>query len=117
MGQDSTKEERKNAMNTQLKKGVLELCILYQLRDKDMYGYEIMKTIKDQFTDVYDGSVYAILRRLNSEGYTQIYRKDSPSGPARKYYRITRAGMEYLDSMVAEWNRMVEGVRKLGIPF
>lgn len=104
-------------MNAQLKKGVLELCILYQLRDKDLYGYEIMKTIKDQFSDEYDGSIYAILRRLNSDGYTQTYRKDSPSGPARKYYRITRPGIDYLNGMVDEWQKMVEGVRKLGVPF
>ncbi|NLO81534.1 MAG: PadR family transcriptional regulator [Clostridiales bacterium] len=104
-------------MNTQLKKGVLELCILYQLRDKDLYGYEIMKAIKDQFSDVYDGSIYAILRRLNAEGFTRTYKKDSPSGPARKYYRITQTGIDYLNTMIVDWQKMVEGVRKLGIPF
>ncbi|MCM8900037.1 PadR family transcriptional regulator [Caldicoprobacter algeriensis] len=104
-------------MNTQLKKGVLELCILYQLKDKELYGYEIMKTIQEQFSDVYDGSIYAILRRLNAEGYTHTYTKDSPSGPARKYYRITPAGIDYLRRMIAEWQKMVEGVRRLGIPF
>lgn len=104
-------------MNTQLKKGVLELCILYQLKDKELYGYQIMKAIKDQFSDVYDGSIYAILRRLNAEGYTRTYIKDSPSGPARKYYRITPAGVDYLNRTIAEWQRLVEGVRRLGIPF
>ncbi len=104
-------------MNTQLKKGVLEMCILYQLRDKELYGYQIMRAIKDQFSDVYDGSVYAILRRLNAEGYTETYIKDSPSGPPRKYYRITSAGLDYLSRMIAEWHRLVEGVRRLGIPF
>jgi PadR family transcriptional regulator PadR len=103
--------------NTQLKKGVLELCILYQLKDKELYGYQIMKAVKDQFSDVYDGSIYAILRRLNAEGYTQTYIKDSPSGPARKYYRITPAGVDYLNRTIAEWQRLVEGVRRLGIPF
>ncbi|MDN5276327.1 MAG: PadR family transcriptional regulator, regulatory protein PadR [Clostridiales bacterium] len=104
-------------MNTQLKKGVLEMCILYQLKDRELYGYQIMKTIKDQFSDVYDGSIYAILRRLNAEGYTETYIKDSPSGPARKYYRITSAGIDYLNRMITEWQRMVGGVRRLGIPF
>lgn len=103
-------------MDTQLKKGVLELCILYQLRHSELYGYEIMKTIKDQFNDVYDGSIYAILRRLYADGYTETYIKDSPSGPARKYYRITPAGSDYLDKMIFEWQSMVEGVKKLGIP-
>lgn len=104
-------------MNTQLKKGVLELCILYQLKDRELYGYQIMKAIKDQFSDVYDGSIYAILRRLNAEGYTQTYVRDSPSGPARKYYRITPAGLDYLNTMITEWRKLVEGVRRLGILF
>lgn len=104
-------------MDTQLKKGVLELCILYQLKHEELYGYEIMKTVKDQFSDVYDGSIYAILRRLNADGYTETYTKDSPSGPARKYYRITSAGLGYLDKMIAEWQEVIESVKKLGIPF
>ena len=55
-------------MDTQLKKGVLELAILYQLREGEEYGYEIMKRIREEFPDVYEGSVYAILRRLAAEG-------------------------------------------------
>lgn len=103
-------------MDTQLKKGVLELCILFQLKQEELYGYEIMKTVKDQFNDVYDGSIYAILRRLNADGYTETYTKDSPSGPARKYYRITEVGLDYLDKMITEWQEMIENVKKLGIP-
>jgi PadR family transcriptional regulator PadR len=103
-------------MDTQLKKGVLELCILFQLKQEELYGYEIMKTVKDQFNDVYDGSIYAILRRLNADGYTETYTKDSPSGPARKYYRITETGLDYLNIMITEWQEMIESVKKLGIP-
>lgn len=103
-------------MDTQLKKGVLELCILYQLRYSELYGYEIMKTIKDQFNDVYDGSIYAILRRLHNDGYTETNIKESPNGPARKYYSITQAGCDYLDKMIFEWQEMIEGVKNLGIP-
>lgn len=103
-------------MDTQLKKGVLELCILFQLKQEELYGYEIMKTVKDQFNDVYDGSIYAILRRLNADGYTETYTKDSPSGPARKYYRITVTGLDYLNIMITEWQEMIESVKKLGIP-
>lgn len=104
-------------MDTQLKKGVLELCILFQLKNKELYGYEIMKTVKDQFSDVYDGSIYAILRRLNADGYTETYTKASPNGPARKYYHITPTGSDYLDEMITEWQKMIESVNKLGIPF
>lgn len=102
-------------MDTQLKKGVLEMCILYQLSKAEMYGYEIMKIIKAVFPDVYDGSIYAILRRLNAEGYTETFIKHSPSGPPRKYYRITVQGKEYLAQIISEWGAMIAGVQRLGI--
>lgn len=101
-------------MDTQLKKGVLEMCILIQLSKQDMYGYEIMKIIQDVFPDVYDGSIYTILRRINGEGFTETYMKDVQSGgPARKYYRITPAGKEYCMKAAAEWEKMTESVGEL----
>lgn len=103
-------------MDTQLKKGILEMCVLFQLVKLDMYGYEIMKIIKDVFPDVYDGSIYTILRRLNNEGHTETYMKDVPSGgPARKYYRITKIGIEYSNNMNQEWHLLKERVKLLGI--
>lgn len=102
-------------MDTQLKKGILEMCILYQLTKGEMYGYEIMKIIKEVFPDVYDGSIYAILRRLNADGYTENYMKESSGGPPRKYYRITEIGKEYSESMVTEWRQLMQRVQLLGI--
>lgn len=101
-------------MDTQLKKGVLEMCVLIQLSGQDMYGYEIMKIIQDVFPDVYDGSIYTILRRIRGEGYAETYMRDVPSGgPARKYYRITAAGIKYCERVTAEWEKMTLGVREL----
>lgn len=101
-------------MDTQLKKGVLEMCILIQLSRQDMYGYEIMKIIQDVFPEVYDGSIYTILRRIKGEGYTETYMKDVPSGgPSRKYYRITELGREYCDRVITEWEKMTKSVEKL----
>lgn len=101
-------------MDTQLKKGVLEMCILIQLSAKDMYGYEIMKLIQDFFPEVYDGSIYAILRRIKSEGYAESYMRDIPSGgPSRKYYRITAEGRKYCDNMIKEWERLALSVAGL----
>lgn len=102
-------------MDTQLKKGILEMCILFQLTKGEMYGYEIMKIIKEVFPDVYDGSIYAILRRLNAEGYTETYMKESIGGPPRKYYRITLGGKEYSQNMITEWKKLMESVQLLGI--
>lgn len=101
-------------MDTQLKKGVLEMCILIQLSKRDMYGYEIMKIIQDVFPDVYDGSIYTILRRIHGEGYTETYMKDVPSGgPSRKYYRITQSGTEYCSRVITEWEKMTKSVEKI----
>ncbi len=101
-------------MDTQLKKGVLEMCVLVQLSKRDMYGYEIMKIIQDVFPEVYDGSIYTILRRIRQEGYAETYLKDVPSGgPPRKYYRITPAGRESCEKAIAEWGRLTESVETL----
>ncbi len=102
-------------MDAQMKKGVLEMCILFKLKDEPLYGYELMKSIRQAFPDVYEGSVYTILRRLNATGYTSVTMKESPSGPARKYYGITEAGRVYLNRMLEEWRAMVDAVRSLGI--
>lgn len=101
-------------MDTQLKKGVLEMCVLIKLSEQDMYGYEIMKLIQEFFPEVYDGSIYAILRRIKGEGYAETYMKDIPSGgPSRKYYRITEDGRTYCNGMIKEWERMTMSVAGL----
>jgi PadR family transcriptional regulator PadR len=102
-------------MDTQLKKGILEMCILFQLTKNDMYGYEIMKIIKDVFPDVYDGSIYAILRRLNADGHTETYVRESTGGPPRKYYRVTPEGREYCKNITDEWRLLKDSVETLGI--
>lgn len=103
-------------MDAQLKKGVLEMCVLFQLREREKYGYEIMKEITDVFPEVYDGSIYSILRRLNTEGYTDAHMRDVPSGgPPRKYYGITKAGCTYLDDTINEWHNLMKRVKSIGI--
>lgn len=91
------------------------MCILFQLTKGELYGYEIMKIIQEVFPDVYDGSIYAILRRLNAEGYTETYMKESTGGPPRKYYRVTAAGKEYSQNMITEWKQLMKRVELLGI--
>jgi PadR family transcriptional regulator PadR len=102
-------------MDTQLKKGVLELCILHQLSLKDMYGYELMKTVKSAFPDVYDASIYAILRRIHAEGHTDVYYGRTSGGPQRKYYRLTSQGYEHFQKMMSEWQEILLAVHRLGI--
>ena len=99
----------------QMKKGVLEMCILYICNKKDMYGYEIMKRVTEAFPDISESTVYAILRRLNDYGSTESYIGTVSGGPQRKYYRITAAGKKQLDEMTEIWKGTVNAVNNIGI--
>ena len=96
-------------MNTQFRKGVLEICVLTLISKKDMYGYEIVQNIS-KVIEVNEGTIYPILRRLTKEEYFETYILESNEGPARKYYRITDEGRENLDRLKNEWNEFVGAV-------
>ena len=80
-------------MNTQYKKGVLELCILSLLKKRDCYGYEISDYLSGHI-DIADGTVYPILRKLKSDGLLTTYLQEESGGPPRKYYSITVLGKD-----------------------
>ena len=90
-------------MDTQIKKGLLDLCVLSFLMDKDMYGYEIVQSISKSI-EVSEGTIYPILRRLS---------KESNEGPARKYYRITASGMRYYNNQLEAWEKLKNGMDKI----
>ena len=99
----------------QMKKGVLELCILHVISGGEFYGYEIMKQVTEAFPDINESTVYAILRRLHSDGCTESYTGEISGGPVRKYYRITPAGRERLEKMRQEWSELLRSLNALGI--
>ncbi|MEA4833032.1 MAG: PadR family transcriptional regulator [Oscillospiraceae bacterium] len=80
-------------MNTQYKKGVLELCVMSLLKKHDCYGYEISEFLSDHI-DIADGTVYPILRKLKSDGLLSTYLQEESGGPPRKYYALTKLGRE-----------------------
>ena len=93
-------------MNTQFRKGVLEICVLTLISKKDMYGYEIVQNIS-KVIEVNEGTIYPILRRLTKEGYFETYILESNEGPARKYYKPTAEGKNNLKKLIKEWNDFV----------
>lgn len=99
-------------MNTQFRKGVLEICVLALISKKDMYGYEIVQNIS-KVIDVNEGTIYPILRRLTKEGYFETYILESSEGPARKYYKITELGNQNLNNLMTEWKEFVKAVNVL----
>ena len=96
-------------MDTQIKKGLLDLCVLSFLIDEDMYGYEIVQSISKSI-EVSEGTIYPILRRLSKEGYFETYIVESNEGPARKYYRITALGIEFYKKQLNSWEKLKNGM-------
>jgi PadR family transcriptional regulator PadR len=99
-------------MNTQLKKGILELCVLAVLDRKDCYGYELVNEISKNI-EISDGTIYPILRRLNQEGYFTTYLQESQEGPPRKYYKLTALGKNTKEELLKEWFDYVNEVNNI----
>jgi PadR family transcriptional regulator, regulatory protein PadR len=99
-------------MNTQLKKGILELCVLAVLDKKDCYGYELVNEISKNI-EISEGTIYPILRRLNQEGYFSTYLQESQEGPPRKYYKLTDLGKSTKEDLFKEWTELVKGVNNI----
>ena len=92
-------------MNAQFKKGVLELIVLESVRQRDMYGYELVEEVS-KVVDVNEGTIYPLLKRLTNEHYFETYLRESTEGPPRKYYHVTAAGILYRDQLEREWTEL-----------
>ena len=91
---------------SQLRRGVLQFCVLALLRDGERYGFEIVRTLSEGDGLVTtEGTVYPLLARLRKEGVVETTWRESSSGPPRRYYRLTPAGRLLLDAFTAEWMR------------
>lgn len=99
-------------MNTQFKKGALELCVLSQLARGDKYGYELTERISVEMS-IAGGTLYPILRKLKEEEYVTTYLVESESGPARKYYKLTEKGRQYQEAIKREWEAFNQAVNRL----
>ena len=96
----------------QLKKGVLTLCVLALLNRHDSYAYEIASTLSDAI-DMGEGTIYPLMRRMQSDGLVETYLVESPSGPSRKYYRLTDAGRRALGTQTTEWRTFAQAVESV----
>ncbi len=96
-------------MNSQFKKGVLELIVLVSVNKKDMYGYELVNEVS-KVVNVNEGTIYPLLKRLTNEHYFETYLEESNEGPPRKYYRLTQLGREQKKLLLEEWNTFHEQV-------
>lgn len=90
------------AIDIQLKKGALELCVLALLSQHDSYAYEIASRLAEAI-GMGEGTIYPLMRRLQNDGLVDTYLVESPAGPPRKYYRLTEAGAASFTSQKIAW--------------
>ena len=102
-------------MNAQMKKGVLELIVLNEIEQNDIYGYELVKKLCNYYVDVDISSYYTILRRLCKKQYNDCYEGEVSGGPTRKYYSITESGKDFLQERKLELQYMNRMNQQLGL--
>ena len=99
-------------MNSQFKRGIIELCVIKLISEKDMYGFEVIETLSSEI-DVNENTLYPILRRLTKQGLFDTYTKSMSIGAPRKYYKITEEGSIKLDTYTTEWSLFLNSVIKI----
>jgi PadR family transcriptional regulator PadR len=104
-----------NLENTkaQMRKGILEFCILSVLAQGDAYTNDIIQKLKEAQLIVVEGTLYPLLTRLKNDGLLQYRWEESQAGPPRKYYALTEIGHQFLQELTKTWNELVDSVNKI----
>lgn len=92
-------------MDIQLKRGLLDICVLAAIKDNDSYGYQIIKDIKPYIT-ISESTLYPILRRLEAGKCLTVYSAEH-NGRLRKYYKITPVGLKRISDFTEEWKKIM----------
>ena len=96
---------------TQLRKGILEFCILNTIRGARRYGYDIVRRLRQiEGLVMSEGTIYPILSRFKREGLVQTSIEESQEGPPRKYYKLTARGQQQLERMNQYWDVIKSGI-------
>lgn len=92
-------------MDAQLKRGLIDICVLAAIKDEDSYGYRITKTVKP-YMEISESTLYPVLRRLEASALLTV-RSAEHNGRLRKYYHITQAGIDRLNAFSEEWKEII----------
>jgi PadR family transcriptional regulator PadR len=96
---------------SQLRRGVLEFCVLALLRDGERYAFDLVRTLGESDGMVTsEGTLYPLLSRMRREGLVETTWRESPTGPPRRYYSLTASGQSTLESFEQEWARFRDTV-------
>ena len=98
---------------TQMRRGILEFCIVSLLAEQEIYTAELIKRLKAANLIVTDGTLYPLLNRLQKAELLQYRWEESDSGPPRKYYALTEQGMSYLEQLDSAWMDITESVESI----
>ena len=99
-------------MNSQFKRGIIEMCVMKIISRKDMYGFELIENISQEI-EVNENTIYPILRRLTKQELFDTYTESMSIGAPRKYYTLTDLGKKRLDDYEAEWKSFLDSVYRI----
>jgi len=105
-------EEKLENTKAQMRKGVLEFCILSIIEKGEVYPSDIILHLKESDLKVKQGTIYPLLTRLKNSGLLDYNWRESKQGPPRKYYRLTELGQTFLDSLHDTWKSLVDSVSR-----
>ena len=97
----------------QMKKGILEYCILHIISRGEAYTSDILEEMKAARLIVVEGTMYPLLSRLKNDGLLSYNWVESKSGPPRKYYQLTEEGRKFMEELLVTWKELVESVEQL----
>ena len=98
---------------SQMRKGVLEFCILSVIRQGEVYPSDIVERMKGANLNILEGTLYPLLTRLKNAGYLTYRWVESNSGPPRKYFSMTDTGLAFYGELERTWNELADAVQKL----
>lgn len=93
-------------MDSQIKRGLLDICVLRAIKDHESYGYQIIKDIKP-YIEISESTLYPILRRLEAQGLLRVKAVEH-NGRLRKYYHITSDGLKRIEEFKVEWKLLMQ---------
>jgi PadR family transcriptional regulator PadR len=105
--------EKADSTIAQMRKGVLEMCVVATISSREAYASDILERLKQSHLIVVEGTLYPILTRLKNEGFLSYRWEESNSGPPRKYYSITPEGKAFLSELHSGWDDLVTAVSAL----
>jgi PadR family transcriptional regulator, regulatory protein PadR len=102
---------QQEALLTQMRRGTLQYCVLALLAEEERYGFDLVRALSEADGMVTsEGTIYPLLSRLRRDGLVESTWQESPSGPPRRYYRLTEGGRAALEGFKREWDRFRDAV-------